>query len=126
MFANLNSNNKHNFTKLLRFAQCKSNQNKDCLFEVEVESNDTLVPPALTLCIEKDLEYYFSVKVHGIETGNDHITKFESNDPNLTKYGLNVAKCWAHNEITIKYTKNPNNRNVEAMIFTLWQICSYR
>nr|CAG8557216.1 316_t:CDS:2 [Entrophospora candida] len=68
----------------------------DTIQKVE-ESNDTLVPPALTLCIEKDLEYYFSVKVHGIETGNDHITKFESNDPNLTKYGLNVAKCWARN-----------------------------
>ncbi|CAH1763218.1 12059_t:CDS:2 [Entrophospora sp. SA101] len=69
----------------------------DTIQKVEVEPNDTLVPPALTLCIEKDLEYYFSAKVHGIETGNDYITKFESNDPNLTKYGLNVAKCWARN-----------------------------
>ncbi|CAJ0926404.1 14220_t:CDS:10 [Entrophospora sp. SA101] len=32
----------------------------DTIQKVEVEPNDTLVPPALTLCIEKDLEYYFN------------------------------------------------------------------
>ncbi|CAH1764467.1 11037_t:CDS:2, partial [Entrophospora sp. SA101] len=58
----------------------------DTIQKVEVESNDILVPPALTFCIENDLTCNFTVTVHNsrVGTGNDYITMFAPE--NLTEF----------------------------------------
>nr|CAG8523495.1 8906_t:CDS:2 [Entrophospora candida] len=89
--------------------------------EIKVESRDSLVPPALTFCITKDVAYSFNITVQGVTTSNDYYLKsYDPSSPELAYSGLNVARCWIMKSPsnTAVIQENPTNQNVEDMVFT--------
>ncbi|RHZ57001.1 hypothetical protein Glove_395g76 [Diversispora epigaea] len=97
---------------------------------IGVTTNSSLVPPAITLCLTKEIGYSFSISIYGevVTAGEnpEYLETYPSNDQTLVNLTDVVDKCWilsSPNKGAI-IQNPPPEKNVPDMNLTYTRIIS--